>query len=1215
MKAKQLRDSKLIRQYLLGELNDEQTRREIETMLLTDDDFAEEIAICEDELIDGYVVGRLSAVERDKFENYFLISPDRRQKLEFARGFKSHLEEHLPVGERATETTKSKEKNAGGKTFFQWLWANSAARATALAAALLLVAGAGVWYAFLRQTDVDKGLLALEQRYQAQRPLEARLADLNYAPFASTRGADGNDDSAEQNRALAQRRAERLLQDALESRPDARAYNALGKFYLLEKNFEQAVSLFEQAVKLAPGNAPMHSDLGAARLEIGKRAALGGDRAKSLESLAKSLEHLEKAVALNPRLLEARFNRALCLQALFLTEQTKAAWQEYLRLDSGSPWAEEARQNLARLEDQKTQTKNGAEILDDFIEAVRRGDENAAWQIQSRNKEMIHGKLIPQSLARLFLIAATDKRETEAQEFLRLLIRSSDLEKQRAQDPYFADVANYYRTIGKDKYSVLLQAQESVTAGYELCLQAKYGEARASFASARQSFEQAGNLFERLLAEYWIAYCDFNLSRINESLVLLDRLAAECRARSYKWLTVHALNLLAQNHSVLNNHSQSLVYNRQALGLAEEIADAYAAQRVVSRIANTLRILGQSEAAMGYAQKLLEINRFPETSERQKWRDYAVIVELLFVLKLYRAAAAFAEEFLLLAAKLKDATFAHFANSSIALIYDALGEREKSMEFSIAGRRVAGALADESTRSKAIALSNLWLADSQRKARNCREALENYDRSVATYDSLEFKLNEYAARKGRLLCYIENKDEPKIQAELPIVVELFEQYRTKIVEEQNRNSFFDNEQDVYDIAVDYERGKGDFIEAFALAESSRSRSLLDRLTSATGATGATRAAETLTLAELQAQMPEQTQIVQYAVLDDKVLAWIISKTGFQTIEKSISAVELEGKVAVYLELLTSGEDDKRREAESVARELYDVLIAPIANQLDENKVICFVPDKFLFRLPFAALRTAATGRFLLEDHSLIYAPSAAVFVEASNRAAQKLLPERETLLSVGNPTLERGEFENLPDLPAAEREAVKIGEFYAPATVLTGAAALKNAVVPAMKTANVIHYAGHYVTDKSSAARSRLLLADAKRGGQENYLTGAELSEQLLPETRLIVLSACETGVERFYRGEGMIGISRDFLAAGVPLVVASRWKVDSDATFELMLRFHRYRKQYNVSTVTALRQAQIDLLNSPNEKLRSPYYWAAFAPFGGHANFNPNALQKGEQQ
>ena len=83
-----------------------------------------------------------------------------------------------------------------------------------------------------------------------------------------------------------------------------------------------------------------------------------------------------------------------------------------------------------------------------------------------------------------------------------------------------------------------------------------------------------------------------------------------------------------------------------------------------------------------------------------------------------------------------------------------------------------------------------------------------------------------------------------------------------------------------------------------------------------------------------------------------------------------------------------------------------------------------------------------------------------------------------------------------------------------------------------------------------------------------------------------------------------MIGIARDFLAAGVPLVVASQWKVDSDATAELMMLFHRYRKQQNVSTTNALRRAQIDLLNSPNEKLRSPYYWAAFASFGGHAEF-----------
>jgi CHAT domain-containing protein len=107
-----------------------------------------------------------------------------------------------------------------------------------------------------------------------------------------------------------------------------------------------------------------------------------------------------------------------------------------------------------------------------------------------------------------------------------------------------------------------------------------------------------------------------------------------------------------------------------------------------------------------------------------------------------------------------------------------------------------------------------------------------------------------------------------------------------------------------------------------------------------------------------------------------------------------------------------------------------------------------------------------------------------------------------------------------------------------------------------------------------------------------------------LARTRLVVLSACQTAIERSYRGEGAISIARPFIAAGVPVVVASLWTVDSDMTAELMIRFHRHRKRDGLSTVEALRQAQLDMLSSPGQQQRRPNSWAAFVAIGGYAKF-----------
>jgi CHAT domain-containing protein len=102
----------------------------------------------------------------------------------------------------------------------------------------------------------------------------------------------------------------------------------------------------------------------------------------------------------------------------------------------------------------------------------------------------------------------------------------------------------------------------------------------------------------------------------------------------------------------------------------------------------------------------------------------------------------------------------------------------------------------------------------------------------------------------------------------------------------------------------------------------------------------------------------------------------------------------------------------------------------------------------------------------------------------------------------------------------------------------------------------------------------------------------------------VVILSACRTGVESYYKGEGMIGMSRVFIVAGVPLVVASLWSVDSQATMELMVKLHKYRRQDKLTTAEALRRAQLEMLNGSQPRYQRPYYWAAFMAIGGKTSF-----------
>jgi CHAT domain-containing protein len=107
----------------------------------------------------------------------------------------------------------------------------------------------------------------------------------------------------------------------------------------------------------------------------------------------------------------------------------------------------------------------------------------------------------------------------------------------------------------------------------------------------------------------------------------------------------------------------------------------------------------------------------------------------------------------------------------------------------------------------------------------------------------------------------------------------------------------------------------------------------------------------------------------------------------------------------------------------------------------------------------------------------------------------------------------------------------------------------------------------------------------------------SEIYSLALPRARLVVLSACETGLGQFYKGEGVVSLIHPFLAGRVSTVVASLWPVESQATSDLMIEFHRARRTGNQSAGNALRAAQLKMI----EQIEAhPFYWASFVVVGG---------------
>jgi CHAT domain-containing protein len=145
----------------------------------------------------------------------------------------------------------------------------------------------------------------------------------------------------------------------------------------------------------------------------------------------------------------------------------------------------------------------------------------------------------------------------------------------------------------------------------------------------------------------------------------------------------------------------------------------------------------------------------------------------------------------------------------------------------------------------------------------------------------------------------------------------------------------------------------------------------------------------------------------------------------------------------------------------------------------------------------------------------------------------------------------------------------------------------------------------------SAKAGSRTLTSDANRRSapsgtlprepvedpNDGLLFLRELQHIKLPHTKLVVLSACQSGLGQYYRGEGIVSLIRPFLASGVPTVAASLWPVNEQATSDLMIEFHRQRRLANKSAGGALQAAEIKL--SESAAFKHPFYWAPFILVG----------------
>ena len=470
-------------------------------------------------------------------------------------------------------------------------------------------------------------------------------------------------------------------------------------------------------------------------------------------------------------------------------------------------------------------------------------------------------------------------------------------------------------------------------------------------------------------------------------------------------------------------------------------------------------------------------------------------------------------------------------------------------------------------------------------------------------------------------------------------IKIGETLRTNVSNQDLRTTYFATLRDSYDLYIDvlmlqHKRAPlaGLDREAFAVSERARARSLLE---------GINPLPQTLNLAQTQQQiLNDETTLLEFALTDERSYAWVITRNTAAAFElaprKEIeaSARRLYDLITAH-QLVTNESFAARAERESKAdaatpaeiATLSKLLLGPLAGRLNTRRLM-IVPDGALQYIPFQILLDPDSHATLIAQHEIVNQPSAstlavllselaaratarnsiAVFADPVFEDSDPRLKRNGTnevdhsseLLAVRSALRDAGVTADglqVPRLIASGREADEITALAPRRTSLkaVGFAASRDRVFSSdLASYRIVHIATHGIINNERPELSGIVLSlfDEDGKSQNGFLRLRDIYNLKLPAD-LVVLSACSTALGKDIKGEGLISLTRGFMHAGAAGVVASLWKVDDEATAELMKLFYTALFKKGLAPAAALRDAQLELAKYP--RWQAPYYWAGF--------------------
>jgi len=690
--------------------------------------------------------------------------------------------------------------------------------------------------------------------------------------------------------------------------------------------------------------------------------------------------------------------------------------------------------------------------------------------------------------------------------------------------------------------------------------------------------------------------------------------------KSFEW-EVYALNNLAISHFVVGDYLNAIEFHQQQIERARQAGSRSQEGIALSGLGAAYAALGDYEKAITYYNQSLGITPI-ESAPQWKSLTLRNLGNAYLAQNEYQKAIQYQQESLALSRTIGDRYGEMQALGNLGNAYGISGNFNRAIEYQQQSLTLAREIGNRLEEAQTL----LGLGTTYSYSRDYVKAVEYHQQSLAIVRELRARLGEGITLTN--LGHAQFKLNKLIEAEQVLLdgIKIWESLRAGLgTNDAFKVSIFETQITAYRNLQEVLSAQNKFNAALEIAELGRARAFVELLARRLGEsdkTNSTTQAPTIEQIKQTAKIQKAT-IVEYTIIreqfvetphgasvqqtgkaqDSELFIWVIQPTG-EVAFRRVDLKFLQQQASSLEDLVNASrilQGPRTRKGEMARSQLHQLLIEPIADILPkepESRVI-FIPQESLFLLPFSALRDTF-GQYLIEKHTILTAPAIQVLTLTHQQRQRlqtkysELLQENEVLV-VGNPTMPTLKIEEksqqLAPLPSSEEEAKEIAKLLNAKAIL-GDNATKINILQQLPDARLVHLATHGLLDDIRELGVPGAIALAPSANDDGFLTTGEILKLKL-NAELVVLSACDTGQGKV-TGDGVIGLSRSLIVAGVPSTIVSLWAVPDVASAKLMTEFYRHLSS-NPDKAQALRQAMLTTM----KQYPQPYNWAAFTLIG----------------